>query len=153
MVAEVVDNGASMAGVYGLANNHYAAWLINRGYGELLALTPAEFKKPEPKGPSCTAPKEEPYEDKHGRWKWRAVKGQRCGAEMRLRPAEWACYEHKTPVKKRRSMRLQQIPAFPGGLDALAAAADKTVEVKYWTPEPGRIPPRWCYFVDGELCE
>lgn len=144
---EVVDNGHSYGGVYGIANNDYALWMINRGYGELVALTPEELQKA-PTPPLCSAPASH-VDGRTGKLVDERY-GRPCTLAMHWRGSEWVCYHHAEPVRLRIPPRLQQIPAFPGGLEALAAVADKTVDCQYWTPSPGVIPPRWTYFVDGE---
>lgn len=104
-----VDNGASYAGQYGIANNHYAAWLMSIGHGELLALRPAEFSEAI-REPACTAPAEK-RNSKTGRWMKPAKFA--CGYKMRLRPGEFVCYEHKTPVRVPMPPRWQKMPKCP----------------------------------------
>lgn len=120
------DNGHSFAGLYGLANPA-VSWLIGRGQGELVALTPAELHEAAVE-PTCPR--------------------RGCKEPMRWRGQEWVCYMHAKPVRLRIPPRLQELPAFPGGLTALLAVADKTVELLY-RREDGRTG--WRYYVDGEI--
>ena len=104
------DAGASYAGVYGLAGNHYAAWLIGRGYGELLALTPKEMLA-SVKPPECTAPRSHAdgrtgalVDDKYG---------LPCGNRMLYRGTHWLCAAHARAVRVIIPPRLQEMPKCP----------------------------------------
>lgn len=146
------DNGASLAGRYGIANNHIAAWLLARGQGELLALTPDELRKPM-QAPMCRAQKEE--QDK--KWRWHRKPGQ-CCRPMLYRPQGWSCYEHKETQRQPLGMVLQDAPQLIDygdgdgarsmkrwSLDDLLALAGKTVDAEYSAPNGGR--PAWRYVV------
>lgn len=101
------DAGHSFAGLYGLTNP-IVTWLIGRGYGELVALTPEEMRKEE-HAPSCRALAEKAEANARGKWIWKKQK-YTCGALMRYRPEGWVCYEHKAPVRVKRPPRLQEEP-------------------------------------------
>ena len=145
-----VDNGHSFAGLYGLGNPT-VTWLIGRGFGELVALTPEQMRQPE-QSTSCVARGEEQLRN----GKWRRVSGK-CGAKMRFRPEGWVCYEHETPVRVPRPMRLQEPPRlidfgngegpvpYKGSIDQLLYLADKQVDVIY-SNDDGR-GGRWKYLV------
>ena len=113
------DNGASYAGQYGIANNHYAAWLIGRGYGELLALTPSEMQAPLTP-PKCTAPRS------HTDGRTGALVDERygppCERTMLYRGAYWLCPAHAKPVRVTIPPRLAEDAAVPvecGGVRGL----------------------------------
>ena len=146
------DNEGSFAGLYGLANP-ITTWLIGRGFGELVALTPEEMRREE-KPPSCRAQKEEPPRTQGGRWRKLSNK---CEQPMRYRAEGWVCYEHKEPVRVPRAMRLQEAPklidyghgpeAFKGFTpQQLVELADKEIDVVYASDNDAR-PPRWRYVV------
>ena len=95
-----VDNSMSFAGLYGLANPT-VSWLIARGFGELVALTPEELHRPIAL-PLCPAPF--------------------CGRRMEYRSVEtragrqpaFVCYVHPNhPVRRPCPPRLQQLPPCP----------------------------------------
>lgn len=144
------DNGASLAGRYGIANNHIAAWLLARGQGELLALTPDELRKPMT-APMCRAQREE--QDR--KFRWHKKRGM-CGYKMLFRPQGWCCYQHAETQRQPLGMVLQEAPQLidrgDGAesmkrwtLDDLMALADKTVDAEYSAPNGGR--PAWRYVV------
>jgi hypothetical protein len=144
------DNGASLGGRYGIANNYIAAWLLGRGQGELLALTPDELQRPLV-APICTIQRE--VLNANGRWQ---KKPGKCCCPMLYRPHGWSCYEHKTPARKPLGMVLQEAPQLIDygqgpetmkgwSLDDLMALADKTVDAEYSAPNGGR--PQWRYVV------
>lgn len=151
MTLDAIDNGASLAGLYGIANNHIAAWLLSRGHGELLALTPDELRKQMP-APMCRAQREE--QDKKFRWhKKRGV----CGYKMLFRPSGWACYQHAETKRQPLGMVLQPAPQLIDrgegietmkrwSLDDLMALADKTVDAVYAPRERGQRA-EWRYVV------
>lgn len=145
------DNGASLAGRYGIVNNQIAAWLLGRGQGELLALTPDELRKPMT-APICTSQCEE-LSRKTSRWQ---KKPGMCARPMLYRPHGWVCYEHKTPQRKPLGMVLQDAPQLIDygegavtmkgfGVADLVAIAGKTVDAEYSAPDGGK--PRWRYVV------
>lgn len=136
------DNGHSFAGLYGLANP-IVTWLIGRGYGELVALTPEEMQRQEV-APPCKA-RRETAELVRNKWRWKKQPG-RCGQLMRYRPEGWACYEHKEPVRVRRPMRLQELPRPPFSTFEVIG---KTVEVVYRRAQ-GEARGSWRWLVDGE---
>lgn len=137
-----VDNGTSFASLYGLSNP-VTTWLINRGYGELVALAPEEMQRPEA-SPSCKAQKEAPYQKRDGSWAWQRLPGQ-CGGPMRYRPEGWVCYEHEKPVRVKRAPRMQKLPEPPfSTFDVIG----KTVELHYARGRPGE-GSRWVWLVDG----
>lgn len=139
------DNGHSFAGLYGLANP-IVTWLIGRGYGELVALTPEEMQRQEV-APRCKA-KAETAVLVDNEWRWGTCPDDHvCGNEMRYRPEGWVCYEHETPVRVRRAMRLQNIPKPPfSTFDVIG----KTVEVVY-RRDQGEARGSWKWLVDGEV--
>ena len=132
------DNGASYAGVYGIANNDYALWMLSRGFGELLALTPEEMQKPE-RAPSCRALGEQ-HVQQGRKWRW-VRKGGKCERPMRIRPEGYVCYEHAEPVRVPRPPRLQEIPFFEGGIEA---AIGCEVDLVY-TKDDGERKASWKY--------
>lgn len=136
------DNGHSFAGLYGLGNPT-VTWLIGRGYGELVALTPDEMQRQEV-APHCTA-RRETAELVRNKWRWKKQPG-RCGHPMRYRPEGWVCYEHKEPVRVRRPMRLQELPRPPFSTFEVIG---KTVEVVY-RRDQGEARGSWKWLVDGE---
>ncbi|OGT54316.1 MAG: hypothetical protein A3E01_15235 [Gammaproteobacteria bacterium RIFCSPHIGHO2_12_FULL_63_22] len=150
-VHQGADNFASFGGMYGLGNPT-VTWLIGRGFGELVALTPEQMRQPE-QAPKCTAR----AEGLNPRGKWRRV-GGRCDATMRYRPEGWVCYEHGTPVRARRAMRLQEAPRlidygdglgavpYKGSIVELVWLADKQVDVVYQR-DPGARVASWRYVV------
>lgn len=145
MTLDSVDNGHSFAGKYGLGNPT-VTWLINRGYGELVALTPAEMQRPEV-APVCRAQREESrYGGEPKQWFWTKREGQ-CGRPMLYRTEGWVCYEHESPVRVKRPPRLQKIPPPPFSSFEVIG---KTVEVVY-RKEGGEARPRWHYVVDGQV--
>lgn len=148
----LADNHASLAGMYGTANNQLAAWLLGRGQGELLALSPAELRRDMP-APRCKAGAEE-QSTKTGRW--HPIKGKACGETMRYRPTGWACYQHKEPQRQPLGMVLQDAPTlidfgdgpekYVGSIAQLLAMAGKTVDVAYKADRAGE-KATWRYVV------
>ena len=96
---DAVDNSASFMGRYSLTNPT-TAWLIQRGFGELVALTPSEMQQSETL-PKCPGVRSHQH-GKTGAW-IDNKHGPRCDAPMRYRPDGFVCYEHATPVRVRRS--------------------------------------------------
>lgn len=127
------DNGRSFAGLYGLSNP-IVTWLIGRGRGELVALTPEQLKTAAiaPTCPRCYPLK-----------------------RMLYRTDAWVCYEHREPTRIRHKLALQDAPTlidygdgpepFSGSLDELLLLADKEVDVVY-SNDDGR-GGRWKYVV------
>lgn len=156
MTLNAVDNGASFAGLYGLSNPT-VTWLISRGYGELVALTPEEMRKEE-RPPSCRARQEKAERNARGKWVWRKFSNT-CGEPMRYRPAGWVCYEHETPVRAPRPPRLQETPKLIDwgegdgpetlgrfSVDELLLLAELEVDVVY-TKDDNERRPSWKYVV------
>lgn len=140
------DNGHSFAGLYGLANP-IVTWLIGRGFGELVALTPEEMRKAVV-CPPC------PSKRRHIRttkgWRVARAPGGKpvtyCGREMRYRSEGFVCYEHPTPIRRKRPPRLQKLPAPPFKTwDVIG----RVVEVVY-RMRPGRARGEWIWLVDGQ---
>lgn len=117
------DNGHSFAGLYGLSNP-IVTWLIGRGQGELVALTPDELHKvaAQPNCPSCLR------------------SGQR--NPMHWRGKEWVCYDHKKPIRETIPPRLQELPPGPRWQDCIG----KEVDLVY-TKADGESRASWKYVV------
>lgn len=143
MSSRSVDNQHSFAGLDGLANPIVTA-ADQPGHDELVALTPEEMRREEIP-PSCGAPKEEGYEDKRGKLRWRKLPG-RCLKSMLYRAEGWVCYEHREPVRVKRPPRLQEIPAPPFSTFQVIG---KEVSLVY--SSEGYSRPCWQWIVDGEV--
>ena len=130
------DNGASYMGRYGLVGNDLMAWLIGRGAGDLIALTPTQMMAPQ-RAPVCKGP-----EETLNRGKWRATNDGPCRRQMLYRPPSgWKCYAHAETVVVPFKPRLQDIPAYQGDV---FAAVGKRVDLVYAPPLPG-LPAEWQY--------
>ena len=122
-----MDNAHSFAGMYGLANP-VVGWLINRGYGELVALTPEEMHQA-PIFPYCAST----HEGDPPRMLWRG--------------SEWVCYNHDPPIRCLIPMRLQNIPPPPFKTwDVIG----KEVSVEY-RRDDNEARASWKWLVDGEV--
>lgn len=131
------DNAHSFAGKYGL-QNPMVLWLIGRVYGELVALTPEDIRRPLNVEVCREAEEQRDYET----GLWSRVGDTICERPMRYRSSEWVCYEHKTPARRAHEMRLQEAPQlidygdgilepFIGGVEMLVSLADREVDVTY----------------------
>lgn len=115
-----VDNGHTYGGKYGIVQNDYALWMIARGFGELVALTPEEMQRASVQ-PNCPRHREK--------------------VPMRWRGLQWVCYEHDEPVRVQIPPRLQDIPFYEGSaFDAIG----KEVDVQY-TKESWEARASWKY--------
>jgi hypothetical protein len=131
-----IDNGHSFAGKYGLGNP-IVTWLISRGMGELVALTPEEMQKPEAV-PKCPSPTSQRID--HAKGEYYDV-NEPCKAPMLYRAQGWVCYEHATPVRVRRQPRLQEMPEYQGrSWDAIGSEVDLV-----YTKEDHEKRPTWKY--------
>lgn len=139
MTTHSVDNGHTLAGKYGFTNP-IIGWLINRGYGELVALTTDELQAEEI-SPKCQG--RLARLNKRGEWEPDDT-DRRCLQPMRYRPEGWVCYEHAEPVREPRAPRLQKIPPPPFSWHDVVG---KEVDLVY-SSQPGERPS-WKYVVDG----
>ena len=140
MTTHAPDNGASFAGRYGLSNPT-VAWLINSGFGELVALRPEEMQQEE-KGPMCPSPTTR-YVDFDNQAFY--TKDEHCPEKMLWRGADWVCYRHDEPVRRRRMPRLQEIPLPPfSTFDVIG----KEVSLEY-SKQPWEAKASWRWLVDG----
>ena len=99
------DNGHSFGGLYGFANP-VVTWLLSRGQGELVALTPQELKVGA-HTPTCPD----------------------CQASMLWRGQEWVCYghdpPHDPPIRRRIPPSWQKLPPCPWkALDCIGYEVD-----------------------------